>query len=300
MGLRLDASPSASFVRKRRRTTQFVLSLAITGAILPITCLSLPIHSASNSNAPRRSSIFPNSRDISVEDLQVLIRQTGQNNAAAAAIGIPCDGGCRHGFAQVFALDPVPNEKRINSGLIKLTCPLLVRAVDELEDEGFIAELNGKLVEGLSEDHEESLLQNCMREAHQLHASVRRDLIHSTEDRNMVLSKLGERGARAFWAAGVAAASPGAVSDVKCLHAWLGDYLFRGSEASPIGAIVAQILNDRGIDLTGTADCRPYCDPEISASAASPPTPRNKQRLRTNKELARRRRQKESKKVIES
>ena len=246
----------------------------------------------SSKEPTRRQSIFPNSRDVNQKDVEVLKRQTGQTSPGDAAVGIPVNCMCQHGFPQVFALDPLPGKKRMNSGLLKLTCPLLVRAVDQLEDEGFIDEFNAKLKD-CKNDEGFPALQNAMRDAHRMHAAVRMEMIQSEEELQILQAKLGERGASAFLKAGVAAASMDAVSDVKCLHAWLGDYLFRGSDASPLGAKVAEVLSDRGIDLRGTPDCQRFCDP-MSNLVASPPHPRNKQRLKTGKELARRRRQKES------
>ncbi len=174
----------------------------------------------------------------------------------------------------------------MNSGLLKLTCPLLVRAVDDLEDAGFIAQFNAKLLESDTVGGE-SKLQKAMRSAHQTHASVRMELLQTNELREVLDLRLGHNAAKSFLSAGVAGASSEAVSDVKCLHAWLGDYLFRGADASPLGAMVAEILIDRGIDLHGRTDCQRYCDP-LSSLAASPPTPRNKQRLKTTKERTRR------------
>lgn len=240
--------------------------------------------------SPRRPSIFPNSQDVTSTDIEVFVRQTGQTKPGDAAIGIPTNCQCRHNFAQVFALDPLPNEKRMNSGLLKLTCPLLVRAVDDLEDEGFIAQFNTKLVES-DETGDATKLQQAMRAAHQVHASVRMELLNTEEHRQALQSRLGDRAAECFLSAGVAGASSDAVSDVKCLHAWLGDYLFRGADSSPLGAMVGKVLADRGIDVRGSPDCRQYCDP-LSSLPASPPMPRNKQRLKTNKERARRQRNK--------
>ena len=118
--------------------------------------------------------------------------------------------------------------------------------------------------------------------------------------------KLGERGAEAFLSSGVAGASAGSTDDVKCLHAWLGDYLFRGLPAEEgegddaaddndiptsisMGHAVVQLLKERGVDISGTESCKPLCDPSSNA-APLPPRPRNKQRLKTGKEIARRKR----------
>jgi hypothetical protein len=169
---------------------------------------------------PRRPSIFPNSRDVTVKDIEVFSRQTGQTNPGTAAIGVPTNCQCRHSFPQVFTLDPLPNDRRMNSGLLKLSCPLLVRAIDKLEDEGCIAQMNAKLVESNNVENT-TKLQEAMREAHQVHAQVRLALLDTDEQRLVLQQRLGDQGADFFLLAGVAGASPDAVSDVKCLHAWL-------------------------------------------------------------------------------
>ncbi|CAN0211412.1 unnamed protein product, partial [Ectocarpus sp. 8 AP-2014] len=58
---------------------------------------------------------------------------------------------CRHGFPQAFAFDPCGH--KVSSGLFRLSCPLLVQAIDLLEDEGGIEDVNARLAseEGLRE-----------------------------------------------------------------------------------------------------------------------------------------------------
>ena len=41
---------------------------------------------------------------------------------------------------------------RVNSGLLKLTCPLLVTAIDLIEDEGHIDKINSKLTDDVEGD----------------------------------------------------------------------------------------------------------------------------------------------------
>ena len=254
-------------------------------------CNSLTLSSISGGDKLVRESLFPHSRDATATDVEVMKCQIGQSNPGEAAIGVPSSCRCQHGFPQVFAMDPFPNGKRLNSGLIKLTCPLLVRAIDQLEDDGFISQFNNLVSEG-SNDTKESELQTSMRNAHSVHASVRHQLIGTEEEKDLIRAKLGEEHFLAFMSAGVAGASPDAVTDVKCLHAWLGDYLFRGPEKSPVGTMVGRILHERGIDDRGTSDCRQFCDPS-SEVRPKPPEPRNRNRKKTSKELARRRRLKE-------
>jgi hypothetical protein len=265
------------------------LSLSTSGSAGPSTA----------TNA--RSSPFPGSQPATEHDRAVLRRQTGQTAPAEAAAGVPAACRCCHGFPQAFAMDPMPSasggmKRRINSGLVKLSCPHLVSAVDELEDGGGIGAMNDA-VKG------SAALQRSVVLAHEVHARVRRDMLdrdgadHQKDvPMDILRQKLGERGAEAFLSSGVAGASAGSTEDVKCLHAWLGDYLFRGAEngddadtSKAMGHAVVQALKERGVSISGTESCKSLCDPSSDA-APLPPRPRNKQRLKTGKEIARRKR----------
>jgi hypothetical protein len=232
----------------------------------------------------KRKTAFPNSVPAQPSDVESFIRQTGQIAPAKAAIGVPSSCACRHGFPQAFAMDPI-HSGRINSGLLKLTCPLLVRAVDSLEDEGMISLFNQRLEE--NNNNSNNYIQQATDEAHAVHAASRQELLNG-RDVDAVRVKLGERGTTAFLEAGVAGASAGS-TDVKCLHAWLADSLFRGE--TPMGKAVTKELVDRGVDLTGILTCNVACDPR-SGTTPEPPVPRNKQRLKTGKTIARRKRRK--------
>ncbi|CAB9530151.1 Protein of unknown function (DUF501) [Seminavis robusta] len=248
--------------------------------------------SSSSTSCSLRQTQFPNSIPVSDADIATLIRQTGQVNPSKAAIGIPSCTNCRHGFPQAFAMDPLPpsNTKgRINSGLLKLTCPLLVQAVDALEDDGIIPLWNDRYVK------QDQVLQEDIQQTHALHAQVRQKLLQQQpqqpeDNSDIIRQKLGEKGAEAFLRAGVAGSSPES-TDLKCLHAWLADALFRNNN-NKVGNLIQKELQARGVSMTGTDDCRAYCDPNMTG-AFSPPKPRNKQRLRTGKELGRRKRRKQ-------
>lgn len=226
---------------------------------------------------------FPNSVRVTNSDgsIATFQKQTGQVAPAEAAIGIPECCKCQHGYPQVFSLNPIPDSgKRMNSGLLKLTCPLLVNAIDHLEDDGFIK----KFTEQVQNDSE---LQKSVKSAHLRHASVRQDMI---SDSSPLVEKLGEEGARAFLNSGIAGATI-EKSDVKCLHAWLGDYLFTG-ESNLLGKQIEETLQrEMGVSLEGNKECHHFCSP--GNFQAEPPKPRNKQRLKTRKERDRRKRVKE-------
>lgn len=201
-------------------------------------------------------------------------------------------------------MDPMPptqkigkNRKdRLNSGLLKLTCPLLVNSVDLLEDDKFMKEINAKLAVDNEEEDNEWL--NCMDDAHKAHATARKELIFGEEARRdneitdesisnasveALKSTLGDRGAQHFFDAGVAGANPLAKNaDVKCLHAWLADYLFRKASTAesqgdtdglatehPIGDAIVEALKERGIDISGTDTCHEVCSGCSRSSSAS-------------------------------
>ena len=220
----------------------------------------------------KRRTTFPNSIPLNDDDnvdndRDVFLRQTNQYNPSRAAIGKPSQGcicHCIHGYPQVFVMDPIYNG-RINSGLLKLTCPLLVNAIDKLEDDNMIQTINNLLNNnnnnGDDDDKDESLLAKRLRssmiDAHERHVQARKDMIISEQedDDNLaeIRTKLGPKGYESFMNSGVAGASfvSGSSStttttapkegttklleelrsqqvpvDVKCLHAWYADSLF--------------------------------------------------------------------------
>lgn len=275
---------------------------------------------SSSKNRILKRTAFPNSKQTTPEDLECMQRQTGQTAPVNAAIGIPSTCNCRHGFPQAFAMDPFPATGRINSGLVKLTCPHLVTAIDALEDDGFIQKLSSTLAE--NEEWQSAAIQ-----VHEKHARTRYSLLINDDEEeeedtqlDTLRSKLGDRAAKALMDSGVAGSTTTSL-DVKCLHAWMGDHLFfteaevvrvvdvedvdeeedctrsmsskmEVQHDSPIGQAVCDALKDRGIDVRGTDSCHLACNPQ-STVLASPPNPRNKQRLRSRKEVARRKRRKQ-------
>ena len=265
---------------------------------------------------PTKRNIFPGAIPITEADKETCARQTGQVAPGNALMGKPSQCSCKHGYPQAFSLDPAPPTQqfkrrsmdRVNSGLLKLTCPLIVNAIDALEDEGFINKMNSILAAKEGEDE----LSQCMNDAHAIHSSTRKKLIlgPARDDDNqtfqMLKSKLGDKGAEYFLDSGVAGANPlTKKKDVKCLHAWLADYLFRITDEEvcydgmtsdhPIGEAILQSLKERGIDFTGTDTCYHVCsgggvDVESGDGAVTVPIARNKQRKKKDKELERRRR----------
>jgi hypothetical protein len=268
---------------------------------------------------PTKHTAFPGAIPITETDKVTCERQTGQVAPGNALMGKPSQCSCKHGYPQAFFLDPTPTQQfkrrsmdRVNSGLLKLTCPLVVNAIDILEDEGFINNINSNL----AKNEEDGELAKCMNDAHAIHSSARKNLIFcsardnadESNDGNQTLqllqSKLGVKGAECFLDAGVAGANPLSMKkDVKCLHAWMADYLFRITDGDcddgmttnhPIGEAILQSLVERGIDYTGTDSCYLVCSGGVNVEggdgAITVPVARNKQRKKKDKELERRRR----------
>lgn len=69
------------------------------------------------------------------------IEERQLRHKAGTSVGV--SPPCRHGFPQAFAFDPCGH--KVSSGLFRLSCPLLVQAIDQLEDEGGIEEVNARL-----------------------------------------------------------------------------------------------------------------------------------------------------------
>lgn len=74
------------------------------------------------------------------EDLRC-IEERQLRHKAGTSVGV--SPPCRHGFPQAFAFDPCGH--KISSGLFRLSCPMLVQAIDQLEDEGGIEDVNARL-----------------------------------------------------------------------------------------------------------------------------------------------------------
>lgn len=257
--------------------------------------------------------LFPGSVPITDDDKVTCERQTGQQAPSNALLGKPLHCNCKHGYPQAFSLDPIPPTQqfkrssmdRVNSGLLKLTCPLLVTAIDLIEDEGHINKINSKLTDDVEGDGNK--LSRCMNKAHAIHSSSRKKLVFGSatiddkakdgsQSYQILLSKLGQRGAEYFLDSGVAGANPlSKKQDVKCLHAWIADYLFRNVSSEddcgdgmttvhPIGEAILETLSDKGLDVTGTETCYQVCSGvEGGEGALTIPIPRNKQRKKRGK-----------------
>lgn len=175
-------------------------------------------------------------------------RQLQHPISAMVAVGTRC----KYGYPQAIALDPLGREKYglgghpVDAALFRLTCPHLVKGIDEWEAEGAVRAFN----KGLAADEGLAASNDRVNEQHR---SIRRALIASDERRaeleaHPVLSIILNSGLAGL-------TKPG---DVKCLHAQLADGLCRGDNA--VADAVLAGLAGRGVDPQGGCSCWQQCD----------------------------------------
>lgn len=208
------------------------------------------------------------------DDLECIEERQLEHKVQAFAVG----RRCQHGFPQAFGVHPVG--RKVSSGLFRLSCPLLVQAVDEWEGEGAVREVSDLVRSdaGLSED---------FRATNGRTSAIRRAIVESHPGgANRVVDKLGQHNAERYLASGIAGVAPGQVWDVKCLHAHVADHLCRTDGGNAIGEeALRRLAEDREVDVAGDGRCWQQCD----VNRAREPTdwkyvPRkNRQRLRSTR-----------------
>jgi len=225
--------------------------------------------------------------EISGDELHVLHRQTGQNLSNAYALG----PRCRHGYPQAFMWDPMPVERKavpIDAGLFRLSCPLLVKAIDEWESEGAVATLNAEV-----EADQSGALRSQLTQANAGHAAARKEVLGSRLHALLSTASTSPqdlRLARMVADSGIAGQSRGK-PEVKCLHAQVADHLCR-SRSNAVGQRVLEGLQARGVLVDGDETCRGQCDPAVPPKEAPwwyTPT-KNKWKLHKRVEARRERR----------
>eukprot|EP00444_Apocalathium_aciculiferum_P027896 CAMPEP_0183438836 /NCGR_PEP_ID=MMETSP0370-20130417/77635_1 /TAXON_ID=268820 /ORGANISM="Peridinium aciculiferum, Strain PAER-2" /LENGTH=254 /DNA_ID=CAMNT_0025627151 /DNA_START=215 /DNA_END=979 /DNA_ORIENTATION=- len=174
-------------------------------------------------------------------------------------------GRCRHGWPQAIVYDPLYRERPDKSHRLgdttRLTCPLLVTAIDKLEKGGAMERYNERLLSGADWEGE---LQK-VNEAHRL---LRLELIG---DRSAELAEvrqiLGQQAFAIAMRSGLASLRPEARPDVKCLHAQVADELVRGGD-NPIAKQVLRDIEDQGVLIHGSEECCDNCDVRVALPLA--------------------------------
>ncbi|CAM9603549.1 unnamed protein product [Ectocarpus fasciculatus] len=208
-------------------------------------------------------------------DLRCIEERQLRHKAGASSRSMGVSNPCRHGFPQAFAFDPCGH--KVSSGLFRLSCPLLVQAIDLLEDEGGIEDVNARLAseEGLRED---------FMAVNLAHGMLRRRLV-TPDKMGLVEETIGKEGAGRFLDSGITGVTPGKVRDAKCLHAHVADALMRGRSANAIGRATLELLEARGVRTDGGDRCSEQCNYRVEETADSwRYTPqKNKQKLQMRK-----------------
>jgi len=217
--------------------------------------------------------------DLDLESLEK--RQLGHKVSGVIGCGLRC----KHGFPQAFAYDPVtrapwvvngvvlPRKTKLESGLFRLSCPLLVKAIDEWEAEGAVQALNDEVratIDEFETDGAEASLAAKLHTAHMDHAAARKELIG---DRlGSVLEEAAAAGeeqqhiADMVLDSGIAGQTRSKV-DIKCVHAQLADHLCR-SESNGLAAELMSRLEARGVPVRGGDACHAQCNPAVPENAA--------------------------------
>ena len=229
-----------------RSAKQTVSQMRLGSSIVPTLCTtpSAAINNGSFKDAQFSIKIleahFPLAAYPTREDTQV-IEQRQIMRTATSLFGVE-NSRCKHGFPQAYVQYPVGGG--ISSGMIRLSCPHLVKAVDEMESDGALNDFDAKLAdeaEGLS-------LRVSFNDTNLAWRSIRKSAV-TMEDREYMDEKLGIEGTKFLMDSGIIGCTIGKLQ-VKCLHAHIGDHLMRGT--NEIGKEALAKLETRGLSVSFT------------------------------------------------
>lgn len=228
----------------------YILGLSLSTSLLNS---NIRLYSSfSHQNGPWHH--LPLSKEPSNADLECISnRQVFSDTEGVFAVN---NDHCKYGFPQAFIRYPVGT--RISSGMLRLSCPLLVKGIDEYEADGGIEHFNAMLAKN------ESLRENFNRVNY-----AWRDikiLTTTPEQRRRIVTLFGEDGAENILNSGIIGVTQHKLDDVKCLHAHTADYLLRGDNL--IGMLVLEKLRDREVEVRGCAQCSDQCGGKISKEEA--------------------------------
>ena len=193
-----------------------------------------------NRNSNSRELIekhLPGCRLPSAEDLQCITeRQLGHKSSNISAVD---KIGCRHGHPRAFILQPAAGTAKVHSGMLRLSCPQLVKAIDKFEASGGIERMNAEL-------SKRSDLQQNFENTNEAWRAIKRDTI-SPDDKELFTRKFGATQAKIVFNSGLIGVS--STKDVKCLHAHVADEILRGENI--IGRETLTILSEEGVPVSG-------------------------------------------------
>jgi hypothetical protein len=185
---------------------------------------------------------------------------------------------CNHCYPQSFGFHPTAGSK-LSSGLFRLSCPLLVQAIDDWEAGGGVREMsdwlrkNGARTRHTNDHDGNNWKQKGYQDANEVQKMIRQELV-SPDDKKRLVEKLGEYNANKFMESGVAGIPPEQTFDVKCIHAHVADHLCRVSSDSNndsalnavlhgdgniIGKRALELLHKKGVPIVGNDVCWQQC-----------------------------------------
>lgn len=156
---------------------------AVTPAIYPVNNGS---HKDPQSSIEILKTFFPLSAYPTDEDRQV-IEERQVNRAAVALFGVE-NARCKHGFPQAYVQYPVGGG--VSSGMIRLSCPHLVKSIDEMEADGALIEFDAKL----ADEEKGAELRESFHDTNLAWRTIRQTVV-TPEDRDYMDKKLGVEGA---------------------------------------------------------------------------------------------------------
>ena len=209
---------------------------------------------------PHATPASPNHRTI-IEERQLL--------RCVPGLFAVSPGLCRHGHPQVYVGLPHDSRGGMSSGMLRLSCPHLVKEIDRIEARGAIQRIDARLAN-------EPALQANFAETNAAWRTIR-NMAVTAEDRTAMEAALGAQGTRNLMESGIIGCMN--TEQAKCLHAHTADHLLRGNNA--LGAAALDTLRAQGVDPAGCDGCWQQCDSSFTPTEGSwwYVPQKNKQRL---------------------
>lgn len=205
---------------------------------------------------------------------------------------------CKHGHPQAMGFHPTMGTKPV-SGLFRLTCPLLVQAIDEWEGEAGVREMTDWLRTTNRKETVKDQKRIGYEAANQAQKDIRTELVTKDDDAEKLKLRMGEYNAQRFLESGVAGIPSSQTYNVKCIHAHVADHLCRcssssknnstnshGNDGNIIGKHALQILNkQKGLPILGNDVCWQQCnaDHERQSNDWFYVPKKNRQKLRSTR-----------------
>lgn len=162
---------------------------------------------------------------------------------------------CKHGYPQAFVQYPIGGG--ISSGMIRLSCPHLVKQVDTYENNGGIEYFNAILRD--NDNEQGKILRNNFKDINLSWQRIRTKAINEKE-LDLLKKTVGEEKSSNLINSGIIGITLNKLDDVKCLHAHIADTLIRGESCNKIGSMALKKLEENGVDVRGCDNCFQQCD----------------------------------------